>query len=133
MGDGPLREGAPHPERIAQFREQEGREELLRGTLLRRKGGPRADPAPRTSSCGVRGHAEKGPGMAGRARPSSSECSLPPPGGSQRYRFFPEGSRLGVPPAPWARGAPRPCGAAVTAAPGHGPRHGPPHPTLRLR
>lgn len=50
MGDGPLREGAPHPERIAQFREQEGREELLRGTLLRRKGGPRADPAPRTSS-----------------------------------------------------------------------------------
>lgn len=50
MGDGPLREGAPHPERIAQFREQEGWEELLRGTLLRRKGGPRADPAPRTSS-----------------------------------------------------------------------------------
>lgn len=55
MGDGPLREGAPHPERIAQFREQEGREELLRGTLLRRKGGPRADPAPRTPHLELRG------------------------------------------------------------------------------
>lgn len=131
MGDGPLREGAPHPERIAQFREQEGREELLRGTLLRRKGGPRADPAPRAE--GSEATQRKVQGWLGEPTPPQASAHCRPPVAVSATDSSQKAPRLGVSPAPWARGAPRPCGAALTAAPGHGPRHGPPHPTLRLR
>lgn len=78
MGDGPLGEGAPHPERIAQFREQEGREELLRGTLLRRKGGPRADPAPRAE--GSEATQRKVQGWPGEPTPPQASAHCRPPG-----------------------------------------------------
>lgn len=93
----------------------------------RGEGGPR----PRRWSCGG-GGGEKGPAMAGRARPSLSGCHCRPLVVVSCTDSSQKASQLGVLPSPRARRALHPCAAAETAAPSHRPRHGPPHPRLPL-